>query len=232
LAAIGGAVFIGARLQDSRSRQGFFIGAYLAFLAFLGRELAEHTSVLYLTYVLAAVLTQVSAVRWKSLLLSYLGHVPAFLALALFANGMESGRNLLGGDLTSFVDLAALGAAVYIGFLSTAKEVRWLYFSAAYAGLLLWTGRELEPLPQGQALMSLAFGLEGTLVLVAGYLMNRSILQKVGMATLLMVVAKVLLVDLSAVEPIWRVLLLALFGGLFLLLSKFVQGRRKVSPKD
>ncbi len=232
LAAIGGAVFSGTRLHDSGGRQGFFIAAYLGSLAFLGRELAAHTSFLYLAYVLAAVLTQVSAVRWKSLFLSYLGHVPAFLVLAFFVNGMQIGRNLLGGDLTSFVDLAALGAAVYIGFLSTAKEVKWRYFSVAYAGLLLWTARELEPLPQGQALMSLAFGLEGTMVLVAGYLMNRSVLQKVGMATLLMVVVKVLLVDLAAVEPIWRVLLLALFGGLFLLLSKFVQGRRKVGPKD
>lgn len=227
LAAIGGAVFIGTRLNDSRGRQGFFIGAYLAFLAFLGRELGGHPSDLYLTFVLAAVLTQVAGVRWKTPLLSYLGHVPAFLALALFADGMDSGRNLLSGDLTSLVDLAALGGAVFIGSLLTVKEVRWVYFSAAYVGLLLWTARELNPFPQGQAFMSLAFGLEGTLVLVAGYLMNRSILQKVGMATLLMVVVKVLLVDLAAVEPIWRVLLLALFGGLFLLLSKFVQGRRR-----
>lgn len=204
----------------------------MGFLTFLVRELAGHTSALYLAFVLMAVLTQAAAARWKSRFLSYLGHVPAVLALAQFAEGMDSGRNLLGGDLISFVDLASLGAAAYIGFLSTAKEVRWIYFSAAYIGLLLWTGRELEPLPQGQALMSLAFGLEGTLVLVAGYLTNRSVLQKVGMGTLLMVVGKVLIVDLAAVEPIWRVLLLALFGGLFLLLSKFVQGRRKVGPKD
>jgi hypothetical protein len=46
------------------------------------------------------------------------------------------------------------------------------------------------------------------------------------MATLLMVVGKVLLVDLSAVQPIWRVFLLLIFALLFLALSKLVQSRR------
>ncbi len=76
--------------------------------------------------------------------------------------------------------------------------------------------------------MSLAFGVEGTVLLVAGLLTGRAILQQVGMATLLLVVVKVLLVDLAAVEPIWRVLLLFLFAVLFLVLSKFVQGRRRL----
>ncbi len=75
--------------------------------------------------------------------------------------------------------------------------------------------------------MSLAFGIEGTVLLVAGLMTNRGVLQKTGMATLLLVVVKVLAVDLAAVEPIWRVFLLFVFAVLFLLLSKFVQGRRQ-----
>ena len=74
--------------------------------------------------------------------------------------------------------------------------------------------------------MSLAFGVEGTALLVAGLLTNRGLLQKTGMATLLLVVLKVLLVDLAAVEPVWRVLLLFIFAVLFLGLSRVVQNRR------
>ena len=40
-----------------------------------------------------------------------------------------------------------------------------------------------------------------------------------GSATLLLVVAKLFLVDLAALETIWRVLLFMGFGALFLLLS-------------
>ncbi|MBT8396237.1 MAG: DUF2339 domain-containing protein, partial [Gemmatimonadetes bacterium] len=107
-----------------------------------------------------------------------------------------------------------------------------LYLFAAYVGLLVWTARELYPFEQGQAFMSFAFGIQGSAVLVAGLLTDRSILQKTGVATLLLVVGKVLLVDMAAVEPIWRVLLLFVFGGLFLLLSKFVQGRRPNPQED
>ncbi len=225
VAALLGAVYLGTLVSSPESRQALFAGAYLGFLAILGRELADHLSALYLVFVFAAVITQVVSVWRKNSLLALLGHVPAFLALAFFANGMETGRNLFTGDLTSFVDLAALGGAAYIATLMTGRQGRLVYLFAAYVGLLLWTGRELYPLDQGQAFMSLAFGLEGAAVLVAGFLMDRPLLQKVGMATLLMVVVKVLLVDLAAVEPIWRVLLLFIFGGLFLVLSKFIKGR-------
>jgi uncharacterized membrane protein len=154
------------------------------------------------------------------------------VVLGFFANGMEVGRNLLAGDITSLVDLAAVGGAAYIGTLLTGQQGRKLYLFAAYVCLLIWTGRELYPFQQGQALMSFAFGMQGAAVLVAGFLMDRPVLQKTGVATLLLVVVKVLLVDMAAVEPIWRVLLLFVFGGLFLLLSKFVQGRKPSSARD
>ena len=228
LAAIGGATLIGTQLKDPAVRRGFFIGAYLGFLALIGRELSGHPSILYLAFILATVVTQIVAASRKSSLLSALGHVPAFVVLSLFLSRMETGQSLWAGELTSLLDLAALGGTAYIGTLLSGRQGRQLYLFGAYVGLLAWTARELYPFEQGQALMSLAFGVEGTVLLVAGLLTNRSVLQKTGMATLLLVVVKVLLVDLAAVEPIWRVLLLFLFAVLFLVLSKVVQGRRQL----
>ena len=141
---------------------------------------------------------------------------------------MEIDQSLWAGDLTSFIDLVALGGAAYIGTLLNDRQGRSLYLFGAYVGLLAWTARELYPFEQGQALMSLAFGVEGTVLLVAGLMAGRSLLYKTGMATLLLVVVKVLLVDLAAVEPIWRVLLLFLFAVLFLVLSKVIQGRKRL----
>jgi hypothetical protein len=225
LAVLLGAVYAGTLASKDDVRRGFLAGAYLGLLALVGRELSEHLSLLCAAFIVAAVVTQVLA-QWRgSSMFRALGHVPALVVLALFANGMEMGRSLSGDDLTSLVDLLAVGGIAYIGTLLTQPQGRLLYLFGAYAGLLLWTGRELYPLEQGQALMSLAFGLEGAAVLVAGFLLGSSPAQKAGMATLLMVVVKVMLVDLAAVEPIWRVLLLFVFGGLFLLLSKFIKGR-------
>ena len=97
----------------------------------------------------------------------------------------------------------------------------------AHGLLLVWTAEQLLPLEQGQALTSLAWGVVGTTLLVAGFLVGRSLMHKSGMATLLLVAGKLLLVDLASVEPIWRVLLFSVFGGLFLILAKVTEGRRK-----
>jgi hypothetical protein len=150
-----------------------------------------------------------------------------FLFLIQFLDRLGSDYTLWAGNLTSFLDLLALAGAAYIGTLLNGRQGREVYLFGAYAALLAWTARELYPFQQGQAFMSLAFGVEGTVLLVAGLLKHRTILQQVGMATLLLVVVKMLAVDLAAVEPIWRVLLLFVFALLFLLLSKFVQGRRR-----
>ncbi|MCK5650129.1 MAG: DUF2339 domain-containing protein, partial [Gemmatimonadetes bacterium] len=193
VAALLGAVYVGTLVSASGIRRGFFAGAYLGLLALMGRELSDHFPVLYLAFIAAAVATQVVASRKKISLLSDLGHLPALVLLAFFWLGFQSGRTLLAGDPVSLVDVVALAATAYVGTLLTDRQGRLVYFFAAYVGLLAWTGRELYPFESGQALMSLAFGLEGTVVLVAGFFLDRSLLQKTGMATLLLVVAKVML---------------------------------------
>jgi hypothetical protein len=226
VAALLGAIYLGLNTSKTDIRLAFFAGAYLGLLAIFGRELREHMTVLSLVLLGVAVLTQAVAARVKGAFWSGMANLPMLIAVAFFGNGFESGRSLLGGDVASFVDLATVGGAAYIGTLLASERGKAIYLYGAYLGLLFWVGRELYPFEQGQAWMSLAFGLQGAAALVAGFLLERSALQKLGVTTLLLVVGKVLLVDMAAVEPIWRVLLLFVFGGLFLLLSKFVQGRK------
>lgn len=195
-------------------------------LSIVGLGLVLPGDVLYPVFIAEAVALFAVGSRKDSSPLVAMGALVEAVVVGVFLVRMGSGHTLLDGDLSSLFDLAAVGGAAIIGTQLRRPDSRNGFFLGAYMGLLAWTTRELAPLEQAQALTSLAIGVEGTVLLVAGWVTNRTFLQQTGMATLLLVVAKVLLVDLAAVEPIWRVLLLFLFALLFLGLSKFTQGRR------
>jgi uncharacterized membrane protein len=195
-------------------------------LSTLGLALALRGDLLYLVLVAeAAGLLVIGARRGDRVLVGMGGAVEVVVA-AIFWSRLDMASSFWAGDPTAWIDLLALAGAALVGFLVRGWTARRLFLYGAYVGLLAWTARELYPLPQGQALMSMAFGVEGAALLVTGLMNDRIQLQQVGMATLLMVVGKVLLVDLSAVQPIWRVFLLLIFALLFLALSKLVQSRR------
>lgn len=223
LAALGAAVFVGTRFRKEQWRNGYFIAAYVAFLAFLGREFYQHHALLYLSLVAIAVASHVLAKRGDLPVLRDLGHLAGFLALLFLVAGFQANRTLIGGEVMSLLDLVALAGMAYVGTLLRARETRLLLLWGAYLLTLAWTVRELFPLQGGQGWTSLALGAEGAALLAAGSVLRRPMAQKGGLATLLLVVVKLLLVDLSAVEPIWRVLLFSVFGGLFLLLSRFIR---------
>jgi hypothetical protein len=195
-------------------------------LSTVGLGLVLTGEVLYLVFIVEAVALFAVGSRKDNPPLVGMGTLVELVVICLFLVRMAMGSRLLGGDVSALFDLAAVAGAALIGGQLRRPDARGTFFVGAYLGLLAWTARELAPLEQAQALTSLAIGLEGTGILVAGWVMERSFLQQMGMATLLLVVAKVLLVDLAAVEPMWRVLLLFLFALLFLVLSKFVQLRR------
>jgi uncharacterized membrane protein len=95
-----------------------------------------------------------------------------------------------------------------------------VYRVAAHAALLAWFWRELGPLPgSADAYVTVAWGLTGAAMFVAGLRRDRTYLIRGGVATLFLVVAKLFLWDLAGLDPLWRVLLFLGFGGLFLLLS-------------
>ncbi len=201
--------------------------SHVALLLFtVGLGLALSGDLLYLAFIVEAAVLLALGEQKRSQVLRGLGGMVQLVVVALFLRRMGEEGTLLKGDLSSLLDLAAVGGALLAATRLSDRDERGLLFGASYLGLLGWTARELLPLEGGQAWVSLAFGVEGTALLAVGYLAVRPSLQKVGLATLFMVVAKLLLVDLAAVEPIWRVLLFGVFGGLFLVLSRLAQGRR------
>lgn len=119
----------------------------------------------------------------------------------------------------ALTDLWVIGLASVVSILLTEQKKAYLF--PVHIAILGWFLRELASLPNGQGYVTIAWGVYAVTLLVLGLRMNFNRLRTVAMATLLIVVGKLFLVDLAELETIWRVLLFLGFGGLFLLLSYY-----------
>lgn len=130
-------------------------------------------------------------------------------------------------DLRGLCNLAVVALAVVSAFWHPRGREsivpRAAYLLAAHAAVLAWLWSELSPLQSGDAYVTIAWGLYAASLLVVGLRLDHTGIIRAGMATLFLVVAKLFLVDLSEVEAVWRILLFLGFGGLFLILSYYLQ---------
>jgi len=118
---------------------------------------------------------------------------------------------------------AAIGASV---FLRTGTEKN-IYRIAAHVGVLAWLAYELSRLANGDAWVSVAWGIYGAILLVLGLRMDINRLRLTALGTLMLLVGKLFIVDLARLETIWRVLLFLGIGGAFLVLSFYFRSMWK-----
>lgn len=144
--------------------------------------------------------------------------VAVWLATRLVADGTPG---TVVFNTRALTDLAVVVAGVAVAMASDSKEEAKWYWGAAHLALLAWLWRELSRLPGGEAYVTIAWGVYGITLLLVGLRRDSGIIRKVALGTLLLVVAKLFLVDLARLEGIWRVLLFLGFGGLFLVLSYY-----------
>lgn len=148
------------------------------------------------------------------------GLVGWWLLLRLFAAG-ATGTPIANARALS--DLAIIVIATALALRVLAKEGRLTYLLAGHIAFLGWLLRELGSLSNGQGYVTIAWGIYAVLLLVLGLQGRRAGMRRLAMATLVLVVGKLFLVDLAELETLWRVLLFLGFGGLFLLLSYFLR---------
>ncbi len=127
-------------------------------------------------------------------------------------------------------DLAVIACAFAATRLLPARE-QLAYGLAVHAAVMQWIWREFSVLPGGEGIVSALWGVYGVALLVVATLRGYATLQSVAKVTLLFLVAKMFLVDLRALEALWRVLLFSGLGGLFLLLSYYVGRRRQLEER-
>lgn len=152
-------------------------------------------------------------------------------ALAAFVGLWLAGRLTLGMvfpgnpgpavfNLPGLANLAVIALILACSWTVGGRKTVLVYRVAAHAALLAWFWHELEMLPGSpDAYVTLAWGVTGAAMFVAGLRRDHAYLIRGGVATLFLVVAKLFLWDLAGLDPLWRVLLFLGFGGLFLLLS-------------
>ncbi len=126
-------------------------------------------------------------------------------------------------DVGTWLDLTVIAIAFGVSGFVTPQPTRWVYGIVAHAALLGWLWRELMVLPDSDAYISLAWGVYAVGLLVVGLRLDRAGITRIGLVTLFVVVGKLFLVDLAWVGAVWRILLFLGFGGLFLLLSYYLQ---------
>ena len=122
---------------------------------------------------------------------------------------------------TALVDLVVIGMILAATKTLKAAEARWAYLLVAHAALLGFLWRELSGVPNGNGYVTISWGVYAIALVVYGLVRGVNPVRGAGVATLMLVVGKLFLVDLARVEAIVRVLLFLGFGVVFLTLSYF-----------
>ena len=123
----------------------------------------------------------------------------------------------------ALTELAVIGICMLVAWRYS-ESGRSAYALVGHLTLLAWFYRELHPLANGQVFISVAWSVYGAGLLIAAFRLGHAGLRKLAMATLLLVVIKLFIVDLSRIAAIWRVLISLGLGGMFLLLSYYLPG--------
>jgi uncharacterized membrane protein len=141
--------------------------------------------------------------------------------------------------LTNRIGITTLWSVVAVGLAAFAMPrvpVRRFYFYAAHALIMGWILHQCSLMHNGQAVVTVIWGVYGASLLIAGLRTQIRPLRKVGLLTLLAVVAKLFVVDLKSVPAIWRILLFIGFGAVFLALSYWFmsldRSRSNTVPKE
>jgi hypothetical protein len=239
-----GVLFGAAALVLRRSNQRLAYTHALIAVIVLTFALAQpvHDNVLMLVLAAEAAVLHYVAYRLSDKGTAIMGHL-LWAAVALWLGVQLAGDMLLTafsyseqGRVPLLNDWALTYLAVIVltlaaSFIVRPRQTVLLYRGVAYlAGLgLVW--RELAPLPNGSAYVSAAWGALGCGLLYAAIRLDRNRpLLFTGAGTLVLLVGKLFLTDLIALDAIWRVLIFLGVGVLFLALSYYFQNVMKRTP--
>jgi uncharacterized membrane protein len=122
---------------------------------------------------------------------------------------------------TALTDLVVIGMMLAATKTLKAPDARWTYLFLVHAALLGFLWRELSGVPNGNGYVTISWGVYAIGLVVYGLVRGVNPVRGAGVATLMLVVGKLFLVDLARVEAIVRILLFLGFGAVFLALSYF-----------
>ena len=206
-------------------------GALVAWAA--GRALGDPDALLMATLVVLGCGLVWLARRERRGDLASIGHAVALLGTLALAGALyvaggvfderppaHTGAETLQHTLSGLLAVGALGL---VGFRSArGSAARTGHLLAAHAVAVVLLRMLLAPLADGAALTSGAWGVYGIALVAVGLRLRDDLVRQIGLGTLLLTVAKVLVFDLADISALWRVFLFMGFGGLLLLVSYLV----------
>jgi uncharacterized membrane protein len=221
---------------------GFFVYVVLARAVFETRialNPAAETAALVLTFGIALVFLDYRVMlplavagagmhmahqRWGLPGVAVLAHL-VFAQLMLMTVGRLEVLGVAAGSPFGVRELGALAAivlALTTSFTFGSALVKQVYRIAAHVAFLIWLATQLGSMEYGQELVSLSWGIYGIALLLLSMRLRHRGVQLAGLATLGLVAAKLLLVDMAQVDVVWRILLFMGFGAAFLGLSYLI----------
>ena len=223
MALILAALSITAFVKSSTVRQVYRVGVYAAIALLLTRELNGDILFSVLAaeaFVLFLIGNRRSdqGAEWSShILFGILG----WWFIARLFDGTSTDIVML--NTHALASLLLIITAILVSALQNSQAVRGVYLLCSHIAILGWFASELSRLDNGLGYITIAWGIYTAIVLILGLRFNLPHFRMAAIATLFLVLGKLLLVDLVMLEPIWRVLLFVGFGGLCLLLSYWTQ---------
>ncbi|MDB4950983.1 MAG: putative rane protein [Gemmatimonadetes bacterium] len=171
---------------------------------------------------------QVMAGRTDSKALSAIGH--ALYASAAWWTLLRLVNPAAHGATEAAVNLAVVAAGFAMSFTLGDRQQVVIYRLAVHALFMAWIWSVLSPFSEG--FVTVAWGAYALGMLVYAMRAGSTVMERTAVGTLLVVVAKLFLVDLARVEALWRVLLFMGMGLVFLFLSYALQSRFKARGGD
>ncbi|MEO8193114.1 MAG: DUF2339 domain-containing protein [Gemmatimonadales bacterium] len=162
-----------------------------------------------------------------------IGFLTAFVALfvVIVWEGIVSGGLI--ESVWTIAELSVVALSLWIWWTLRATDMMKgrLFGLGAYVGLMLIDARVLGSI--WSPLVTASYAVAGAVLLIVGRRgADRTMMRQLGGITLVVVVARLVMVDLAAVETIWRVLLFLGCGALFLVTSRHLQSTRDAPPPE
>ena len=227
-AAIYGLVALGLRKAHKNLAYMHMLLALLFLnIGFTLLLLLLHRPLLMLTLALEATVIHFIARRVADRGLAVSGHIvtvgSALLLIAQLLSTLHPGEMPIFNGL-ALAELATIALGLGASFALARRGEVLTYRLLAHVAFLGWVWREQSALDNGNGYVTVTWGLYALVLLIAGLRLERNrFLMNTGIGTLFLVVAKLFLVDLALVDAIWRILLFLGFGGVFLVLSYYLQ---------
>jgi uncharacterized membrane protein len=103
--------------------------------------------------------------------------------------------------------------------------LKQIYRMGSHIIFLLWLYQKFLVLENGQAWVTIAWGVYAVSLLIWGFIQYNKGIRLIGMGTIFLVVGKLFLVALSQLEAIWRILLFIGFGAMFLIVGYYWESK-------